>query len=75
MLYKYNVFDLVVLLWSVFFFIFATTSHVNHCTSLDPASLRDQANFKLKMEDVSVEADKNVKSNRMFTSLGKNKGL
>ena len=33
------------------------TNHVNHWTSLDSASSRDQAKFK--MEDVSVEADKN----------------
>ena len=54
MLYLYNIVDLVVLLVSIF--IFATTNHVNHGTSLDPTSSRDQAKFK--MEDVSVEADK-----------------
>ena len=42
MLYKDNVFDLVVLLRSV------TTNHVNHWTSLDSASSRDQANFKME---------------------------
>ena len=29
----------------------------------------------VKMEEVSVEADKNLKSNRMFTSVAKIKGL
>ena len=42
----------------VSYFIFATTNHVNHWTSLDPASSRDQAKFK--MEDESVEADENL---------------
>ena len=56
MLYKDNIFDLVDLLRSVFSF-FVTTNHVNHWTSLDPASSRGQSKFK--MEDVSVKADKN----------------
>ena len=46
-LYKDNIF------WPrsftmVSIFIFAMTSHVNHWTSLDPASSRDQANSKWK---------------------------
>ena len=67
MLYKDNIFDLVVLLRSVFSFlrrrIMLTTGPVITWSS------------KFKMEDLSVEADKNLKSNKMSTSLGKIKGL
>ena len=68
MLYKDNIFDLVVFT-TVSIFIFVTTNHVNHWTS--PITWSS----KFKMEDLSVEADKNLKSNKMSTSLGKIKGL